>query len=104
VCAWEQDLWWTDAHPEFIADHRDLFNLLGVEHATRGKRMEVRWSAEQARAFQLLHILTHELGHHHDCMTTRSRRGTARGEDYAERYAHRVLEKVWPTYARTFGL
>jgi hypothetical protein len=104
VCAWEQRLWWTDPDPAFVADHRTLLDLIGVEHETLGKRLEVRWTADQARAFQLLHILTHELGHHHDRISTRNQREAARGEDYAERYANRVMDEVWPSYARTFGL
>jgi hypothetical protein len=37
-------------------------------------------------------------------MTTRSRRNAARGEPFAESYAHRVLDRVWPTYPRAFEL
>jgi hypothetical protein len=68
-----------------------------------GRRLQVQWTEEQARAFQLLHILPHELGHHHDAITTRSWRGS-RGEAYAEDYALRVQAQVWPDYARHFEL
>jgi hypothetical protein len=37
-------------------------------------------------------------------MTTHSRRTAARGEPFAEAYAHRVLDQVWPAYARAFQL
>jgi hypothetical protein len=80
VCGWEQELWWMDSDPAFVADRRDLFELLGGEYEQLGRRWEVRWTEAQARAFQLLHILPHELGHHHDRMTTRSRLQSARGE------------------------
>ena len=103
VCAWEQELWWTDADPDFISDHTAIFDLLGVEPERLGDRWEIRWTEGQARAFQLLHILTHELGHHHDRMTTRTQAVAARGEDYAERHAHRVMQDVWPAYANTLG-
>jgi len=69
-----------------------------------GVVLEVRWTEPQARAYQLLHILPHELGHHHDRITTRSRRRSSRGEPYAEAYANRVLEQVFPSYARAFDL
>jgi hypothetical protein len=104
VCAWEQELWWTEAYPAFVKEHRALFDLLTIECEQRGEYVEVPWTEEQARAFQLLHILTRELGDHHDRMTTHSRRDSARGEDNAERLAHRVVEVVWPAYAAAFGV
>jgi hypothetical protein len=104
VCAWERELWWSDAYPAFVDEHREHLDFLEVERERVGDRLEVRWTEGQARAFQLLHILPHELGHHHDRMTTRSRRGTARGEPYAEAYANRAFETLWPAYAREFGL
>ena len=49
-------------------------------------------------------IFLHELGHHHDRMTTRSRRGTARGEAYAENYALAYADRIWDGYVDAFGL
>src|SRR5690348_1356674 len=100
ICAWEQDLWWDETTPEWIAEHAHLLELLGVER--RGKA--VCWTEPQARVFQLLHILPHELGHHHDRMTTRSKAEAARGEPYAEAYANRALELLWPAYSARFGV
>ena len=99
ICAWERELWWPDTDPEFIREHATILEMLGVEQVKLGPRTELRWTEEQARAFQLLDVLPHELGHHHDLMTTRSRRRVARGERYAEDYAQRVFAQVWPTYA-----
>lgn len=104
VCAWEQGLWWEDAYPQFEAEHRDILDLLGVERERVGDRLQVRFTEAQARAFQLLHILPHEIGHHRDRMTTGSRRHIARGEPYAEAYALSVLEAVWPAYGRQFDV
>ena len=104
ICAWEQALWWEDGDRDFVEDHRHVLDVLGVERRAHGDALEVCWTEEQARGFQLLHILPHELGHHHDRITTRSQRRVARGEPYAERYAHRVLDAVWPAYARRFGI
>jgi hypothetical protein len=126
VCAWQQDLWDWWGPPE-LQEHGHLLDLLAVEQVPIEQsrefsefadwferaigtpprshgRMELRWTEPQARAYQLLHILPHELGHHHDRMTTRARRSTGRGEAYAEAYANEVLEQVWPAYARRFGL
>jgi hypothetical protein len=104
VCAWEHGLWWEACDPAFEDAHRDVLEIIGVERELQADELKVRWTDEQARAFQLLHILPHELGHHHDRITTKSQRRAARGEPYAERYAYRVLDAVWPTYARHFGI
>jgi hypothetical protein len=57
-----------------------------------------------ARAYQLLHVLLHEIGHHHDLMTTRSRKECARGETYAEEYAYRYEALIWERYLSEFEL
>jgi len=56
-----------------------------------------------AKAFQLIHIFIHELGHHHDRMTTRSKRAVARGEEYAENYARRFEDVIIEEYRRVFN-
>jgi hypothetical protein len=104
ICSWDHDLWWNNAFPSWLDEHREILDRLEVERRRIGPRIEVRWTESQARAFQVLHILPHELGHHHDRMTTRSRAGTARGEPYAEEYAIRALDAMWPGYVREFGL
>jgi len=126
ICAWDRELWeWWSAgmaeehlhilelldveivpidesveHSEFI---EDLVSL-GFRPRARYADIEVRWTEPQARAYQLLHILPHELGHHHDRITTRRGRDAARGEPYAEAYANRVLDEIWPSYGREFEL
>jgi hypothetical protein len=126
ICAWPHDLWdWWSAEMfeehhhilellevervpiEASSEHRewiDELSALGVRAGGRAGDFELRWTESQARAYQLLHILPHELGHHHDRITTRKGRRTGRGEPYAEAYANRVLEQVWPTYARAFRI
>ena len=132
ICAWEHELWWDVVELDWVLEHQRVLDRIGVEHRLLTKQeaferscdvdlpkhlralerrfvekrqcAEICWSEAQARAFQLLHILPHELGHHHDRMTTASRRQSARGEPYAERYAHQVMDVVWPAYARRFGL
>ena len=103
VCAWPQDLWRV-VHGQHVDDHDEVLRALDVaRERLPGDRVRLLWTRPQARAYQLLHILLHELGHHHDLMTTRSRRECARGESYAEAYAHRYAEQVWESYARAFG-
>ena len=104
ISAWERDLWWHNCDPAFNHEHMDILDRLEVERIRRGDHDEVRWTEAQARAFQLLHVLPHELGHHHDRMTTRSRKEPSRGEPYAEEYACQVLDAVWDSYIVGFGL
>lgn len=104
LCAWEPDLWWEDCDEQFAAEHADLFDRLEVERGPVGDCLEVRFTEAQARAFQLLHVLPHELGHHHDRITNKTGWRAARGEDYAERYAYRVMDAVWPAYLDRFGI
>lgn len=59
---------------------------------------QVRWTERQAHAFQLLHILPHEMGHHHDRLER-----TDGGEPFAEAYANRVLDEVRDAYCALFG-
>jgi hypothetical protein len=54
------------------------------------------------QAFLLLHVLLHELGHHHDRMTSPGRRDISRGERYAEEYARRYEPRIWSAYCRVF--
>ncbi len=104
VCAWEEELWWDDTAPEFVDEHREIFELLGVVVEKRGDRVVTKWTEGQARAFQLLHVLLHEFGHHHDRMTTRSQQRAARGEWFAKEYARRHEARIWDEYLRRFDL
>ena len=108
VCAWDEDLW-VEEDPDYYEEHRGIIERLGVESERKqdeyGPYVEARWTRPAARAFQLLHILLHELGHHHDRMTTRSRPDIPpRGEPYAEAYAHRYEVMIWKRYLERFGL
>ena len=126
ICNWEHELWSLEPASFFdecgyviekfgvetvslsesyeLRELNELLDSLGKPPIVAGDAWrEVRWTAAQARAFLLLYVLPHELGHHHDRMTTRSRR-VARGEPYAEAYARRAVEALWPAYAREFGV
>lgn len=103
VCAWERDLW--RRHPaHYYDENRGVFDRLGVDCERRGERVLCRFTEGQARAFQLLNILLHELGHHHDRITTRSKLECSRGEPYAEAYALEYEAVIWQRYLAVFGL
>ena len=99
--AWDRNLCRTDFQPEYL--NRWLLDRLGVEVRSAKGRVNVRWTETTAKAFQLMDVFLHELGHHHDRMTTRSRSQAARGERYAETYANRYAERIWDAYQAEFG-
>ncbi len=104
VCAWRRELgyeacsWWYD-------DHRPVLNQIGVTcEPTDDGSVFLDWCESTIRAYQLTHVLLHELGHHHDRITTRSKRRASRGEGYAERYAIQNANSIWERFIDEFGL
>jgi hypothetical protein len=104
VCAWPESLWFEDMSKRWYCEHADVLERLGVAVWKVGYRWVAEWTEDQARAFQLLHVFLHELGHHHDRMTTWTERRAARGEPFAERFALELEEHIWDDYLRVFPL
>ena len=73
------------------------------DHELPGSALILELTESTVMAYQLLHIFLHELGHHHDRMSTRSQRRSSRGERYAEHYACAYEERIWQSYLRVFG-
>ncbi|MBI5864425.1 MAG: hypothetical protein HZB38_07955 [Planctomycetes bacterium] len=104
ICAWPRELW-IDHDPDFVEAHRGIYDRLGISCQRLARwGFRVKYTESAARAFQLLHIFLHELGHHHDRITTRSGRDAARGESYAERYALQYESVIFDRYFDEFGL
>jgi hypothetical protein len=104
ICAWERGLW-REVSSGWYAGHRELLERLEVpcDQTAEGSFL-CKFKEASIRAYQLLHVLLHELGHHHDRMTTRSRKDSCRGECYAEEYAWRYEALIWDSYQESFGL
>ncbi len=102
ICAWPRELVEVVSR-EYATSHAEVLDQLGVPIEKAGSSVRIHWTEETARAFQLVHIFLHELGHHHDRMTTASKRQSARGEGYAERYAHEHSREIWESYQVEFG-
>lgn len=102
VCAWEADLWVDYAVGHYEA-HKAILEKLGVAAHAIPNGVMCEFTEDQARAYQLLHILLHELGHHHDRMTTKPQVRAARGEPYAEAYALAYEARIWEQYGEEFG-
>ncbi|HVY70010.1 MAG TPA: hypothetical protein VHH73_08775 [Verrucomicrobiae bacterium] len=99
--AWREDLW-VDLSIDYFDAHETIFSRLGVSHDRCKEAVTCRFTESQARAFMLLHVFMHELGHHHD-RTHQKHLGASRGEDYAERFATSRFDLLFPSYRRTFG-
>jgi hypothetical protein len=104
ITAWPREMWWW-VERSWVDDESELLARLDVElvSAEHSSAVVVRWTEAQARAYMLTDVLVHELGHHHDRMTSRSGRA-GRGEPYAVSYARRVRAQVWPEYVHEFGI
>ena len=94
ISSWPRELWET-VPKEYVRDHLAILLQLGLLCDASEKEYTLKWTEAQAKAFQLLHILLHELGHHHDQMSTRFKRQSARGEGYAEQYALKYMDLIW---------
>lgn len=106
ITAWEQDLWWDGMSKSWVEEASGVLDLLGVDIRSSENGdddLELRWTEPQARGFMLLDVLVHELGHHHDRMSTKGK-SAPRGEPYAHAYAKRVQAEIWPEYVRRFEI
>lgn len=102
ICAWDCEIIWDNCYSHFFEAHREVFDKLEIEYS-QDDGIRIDFTAGSARAFLLVHVLVHELGHHRDLMTTRSRRGVCRGEGYAEAYARRNEDEIILRYRQAFG-
>ncbi len=64
--------------------------------------MSMQFTRKTAAAYQLLHVLLHELGHHVDAMQRPHRGWSVRGESYAEYWAERCATQIWDEAMRLF--
>ncbi len=101
LCAWDKNLW-VELTPGYFQAHEHIFARIGVAHDRQESGVMCRFTLAQARAFTLLHVFMHELGHHHDRLHQKHRDST-RGEDYAETFANSRFDKLYPAYVRVFG-
>ena len=101
LSAWREDLW-VDLDAPYFDYHERIFEKLGVSHDRGDDCVTCRFTEAQARAFMLLHIFMHELGHHYD-RSNQKHFGSSKGEDYAERFANSRFDQLFPAYVRVFG-
>lgn len=101
LCAWPSELS-IDLPEEYFHEHREVLAVLGVRFSRKADGMKCNFTVAQARAFMLLHVFLHELGHHRD----RHRRpayGLKGREEFAEHFANQWLADLLPRYIVAFG-
>jgi hypothetical protein len=103
LSAWEENLW-VDLNNDYFIDHQWILEKLGVYFEEKDKEWVCHFTESQAKAFMLLHIFLHELGHHIDKMRSKNKNVIRGGEEFAERYANETFLKIWPDYVSKFGI
>jgi len=101
LCAWSKNLW-NPLSIWFFRHHRPVLEKLGVPYRIGLASVTCEFSIAQARAFSLLHVFMHEVGHHHDWLHRRGP-GLPDVEAYAENFANRYFDTLWPLYTERFG-
>ncbi|MEZ6095121.1 MAG: hypothetical protein R3C03_12980 [Pirellulaceae bacterium] len=105
ICAWERELR-VDWDTSFVNEHLEILDRLGVKREPVQGDPDGTWcyfDDASIKGFQLMHIFLHELGHHRDRMTTKSKISSARGEQFAETYALKYADRLWDEYLKEFG-
>ncbi len=103
LCAWPRKMW-KSYDPQHYLEHKSTLNRLGVRCIKNGNQYECQFTESQIRGYLLLHILLHELGHHHDRMSTKNKNFISRGESYAENYALKYENQIWDAYLKKFEI
>lgn len=103
INAWPRDNWQTFSPAGY---QQELYWLekLGVPCEKQNSQYVCKFTEHTARAHQLLATLLHEIGHHHDRLSTRKQQYCGRGEPYAFEYSRKYMDQIFDSYCRTFEL
>lgn len=102
LSAWPKEMW-VEFDEDYFLEHKWCFELFGVVFEKQKKYWFCYFTEKQAKAFMLLHIFLHELGHHVDKMRSKNQRVVLSGEQFAEKYANEKFKEIWPLYVKKFG-
>lgn len=103
ICAWEKEMT-REFNMSYFYAHKNIFDRLGVKHTIRKNYVICDFTENQIKAYLLLHILLHEIGHHHDRVNTKSKKRCSKGEEYAESYALKYEKIIWSKYFEVFPM
>jgi hypothetical protein len=102
INAWEGDLW-TFWELGYFEAHHHVLRAIGVVATEEKAGYRCHFSESQAKAFLLLHVFMHELGHHHDRMRWKQKNLCRGGEVYAEEFANERFAVMLSKYIDVFG-
>ncbi len=103
ICAWEKDKH-LHMNKQYFKEHKQIFERLEVSFQTTSNGVHCEFTEQQIVAYQLLHIFLHELGHHHDRISTKDKVNPPRGERYAEDYALKYEKVIWNRFFEEFEI
>ncbi len=103
INAWPRDIWCTFS-PAVYQQELYWLEKLGVPCEKQNSQYVCKFTEQTARAHQLLATLLHEIGHHHDRLSTRKQQNCGRGEPYAFEYSRKYMDQIFDSYCRTFKL
>ena len=100
---------WNKNQDRFLSEwyyhqHNEIFKRLNVTCTKKANGYLCEFNTDQIKAFQLLHIFLHELGHHYDRMKTKLKHSSSLGEDFAENFAFEHEKAMWNQYEELFGV
>lgn len=98
---------WPRSGEHFVPERKKwLVEQLGFDAPVQdasGRDGTLLFSRDQARAFLLMGTFLHELGHHLDRVTTRSKKDASNGEPFAIEYELRMQRELWSVFVEEFG-
>ncbi len=95
---------WPREETSYVPSRKEwLIRKMGVAEADSEVGWFLRLDRNQVRCFLLLGTFLHELGHHVDRMTTRSKADASNGEPFAIAYEHGRQRELWEAFCREFG-
>jgi len=100
--AWHKELWF-DINAWYFEKNIYIFKKLDVSFDKKDDNYQCRFTIKKAKAFMLLHVFLHEIGHHVDRMATKDKKQPVNGEEYADKYADETCELIWDNYCDVFG-
>lgn len=101
IHAWDSDITQVFNEQAFLEDKASLDRLM-ITHSHDVDGYTIEFTTKSAQAYLLTNVLLHELGHHVDRMRSKAQTYATGGEKFAQDFADRVAEQMWPKFSRAF--